>query len=319
MLNPISSPARGTLCALLLVCVLATAPAAGAESGADAAPAAARVAAPPVVVFVVGNDAARDLAAACADTWRLHGERLAAELLPAGTRADTVRCLLLDTAAFAANFAGRLPDWGVAVALPPGRVVALDVQRLPAVGRGVPEVFLHEMVHALLFQGSRGAWLPTWLQEGAAMLYSGEWRFSDTVSLALAGRVPELGRLQGRFPVPAVMADQAYRTSLLAVDRLRDRYGATVIRDLVERTALSGDFATAFQEVTGSSLTGFADDFDGAMRLRFGWLVLLTSWPGLFVLLAVILILGAGRKLILARRRLARMEAEDDPWPGPRP
>ncbi len=47
------------------------------------------------------------------------------------------------------------------------------------------------------------------------------------------------------------------------------------------------------------------------MRLRFGWLVALTRWPTLFVLMALVLLVGAGRKLILARRRLAAMDDPD--------
>ena len=114
--------------------------------------------------------------------------------------ADTVDCLVAGSAEFTRLFAGTAPDWGVGLAFPNGRAVAIDRERLPAVGRGAREVFLHEMVHALLFQGAGGAWLPTWFHEGAAMEVSGEWRFVDTVSLALAGRVPQLGRLQGAFP-----------------------------------------------------------------------------------------------------------------------
>ena len=40
---------------------------------------------------------------------------------------------------------------------------------------------------------------------------------------------------------------------------------------------------------------------------------MLTSWPGLFVLLTVVFAVGGARKLILTRRRLADMpDGEDD-------
>ena len=265
----------------------------------------------PPVQFVVATAADREAAEICAEAWTRRGPVLVAELWPAGTVADTVRCLLMDSPTFSRTFANRLPDWGVGVALPDGRVIALDHGRIPAVGRGLAEVFLHEMVHALLFQGAQRHPLPAWLHEGTAMLYSGEWRFSDTVSLVLAGRVPELGRLRGRFPAPAVLADRAYRTSLLAVNRLRDRYGVEVIRHLLQETARTGDFDTAFLTVTGQSLEEFSNDFDAAMRLRFGWVTLLVSWPGLFVVLTLVFAIGGGRKLILTRRRLAEMADEE--------
>ena len=149
------------------------------------------------------------------------------------------------------------------------------------------------------------------------MLYSGEWRFSDTVSLILDGRVPDLERLQGRFPVPHDRADRAYRTSLLAVSRLREGYGDEIIADLVRETKKCGDFSAAFTIVTGEQLEDFQREFSAAMKLKFGWILFITRWPGLFVLTALIFALGATRKIIITRRRLAAMEdIPDTPdWP----
>lgn len=266
----------------------------------------------PFVMFRLEQESVRSAADQCAEVWRKEGAALTTALLPATIAPDTVECLLLTTESFNAHFAGRLPDWGVGVAVPSGRLVAMDVSRIPAIGRGVREVFLHEMVHALLFQGAGEAWLPTWFHEGLAMLYSGEWRFSDTVSLALDGRVPRLDRLQGRFPASAAGADRAYRTSLLAVNRLLERYGPDTARRLVEETARSGDFEAAFLRVTGVAVDSFARDFDSAMNLRYGWLVTMTRWPGLFVLTALLFAVGAVRKIVISRRRMAAMDDEVD-------
>ncbi len=276
-------------------------------------------AATPVVVFEADTPGGRQAAATCAAVWDTEGPRLAADLLgtpPAAGRPDTVTCLVLNTDAFQSYFGNNLPDWGVGVALPTGRVIAVDYTRMSLVGRGLREVFLHEMVHALLFLGSKGALMPAWLHEGAAMQYSGEWRFSDTVSLVLDGRVPDLGRLQGRFPVSHANADRAYRTSLLAVNRLQKRHGQAVVAELAAATGRSGNFPAAFLEVTGEDLGTFYQDFAGAMQLRFGWLVMLVSWPSLFVLLALVLTLGAIRKIILNKRRLATMEDDFPPPEG---
>lgn len=275
----------------------------------------------PVVVFQVESNAGQAAAEKCHQIWLNEGPGLTAEILPARPSLaipDTVTCLILNTESFHHHFAGRLPDWGVGVAVPSGRVIALDYSRISTVGRGLREVFLHEMVHALLFQGTDGAWLPAWFHEGSAMLFSGEWKFSDTVSLVLDGRVPDLSRLQGRFPVPHDRADRAYRTSLLAVSRLREQYGEGVIADLVRETRASQDFPTAFLRVTGQDLGEFHSEFASAMQLKYGWVLFMTRWPGLFVLAALILAFGATRKIIDTRRRLAAME-DDDPaapeWP----
>jgi hypothetical protein len=169
------------------------------------------------------------------------------------------------------------------------------------------------MVHALLFQGAGDAWLPAWFHEGTAMLVSGEWRFSDTVSLVLDGQVPALDRLQGRFPVSHARADRAYRTSLLAVNRLEELYGRGIVPDLVAATKKNENFFDAFHATTGDELSDFQREFAQAMRFRFGWMLFLTRWPGLFVLLALVLAVGGARKIVLTRRRLAAMEDEDPP------
>jgi hypothetical protein len=264
------------------------------------------------VRFEAESRAGWAIAEQCQAVWQAEGPGLADVLLPSAVTPDTVVCLVLGTPSFQRLFGTQLPDWGVGVAVGHGRLVALDYSRLPAVGRGAREVFLHEMVHALLFQGAQGQWLPTWLHEGAAMRYAGEWRFTDTVSLIMDGRVPDLASLQSAFPGSSHRADRAYRTSLLAVDRLLDQHGPAVIGDLVAATVEHENFPAAFAAVTGQADTDFYADFAAAMRLRYGWLVLVTRWPGLFVLLALVLLIGGGRKMLLSRRRLAQMADEEE-------
>jgi hypothetical protein len=265
------------------------------------------------VRFVLDGPGAAAAAERCRAVWSDEGAALAASLLPDDVVPDTVTCLVLASGRFESYFGRSVPDWGVGVALPGERVIALDYERMPAVGRGLREVFLHEMVHALLFMATGDTWLPTWFHEGCAMRWSGEWRFADTVSLAMDGRVPDLLRLQGRFPVAAHLADRAYRTSLLAVDWLEARHGPGAVVAVVAATRRTGDFDSGFQAATGETVAAFGEAFAARMRLRFGWLVMLTRWPTLFVLLALVLLVGAVRKTLLTRRRLAAMDDDEPP------
>ena len=285
-----------------LIYAVMTTPACAAAADQSAAPP------PPVVIFQLEAAPGEPALRACQQAWNSYGAALTAALLPAGTRPDSVGCLILTTAGFGRLFGGRLPDWGVGVAVPSGRLIALDYERLPAIGRTAREVFLHEMTHALLFQGSRGVWLPTWLHEGIAMQLSGEWRFVDTVSVALSGRLPDLYRLRGPFPGSAAPADRAYRTSLLAVGYLQSQYGEDIVTRLVSAATVTGDFAAAFAEVTGDDIALFEARFAGAMKLKYGWLVMVFRWPTLFVLMALVLATGAIVKIVRMRRRMAEME-----------
>lgn len=278
-----------------------------------AAAGAVAASSPPFVHFHFESEGGRTAALKCGEIWRTEGPRLA-ELLPAGVRADTVHCLVLNTGEFTRRFGDRLPDWGVGVALG-GGLVALDYARMPAVGRGLREVFLHEMTHAVLFQAAGDAWLPAWFHEGTAMQLSGEWRFSDTVSLILDGRVPDLGRLQARWPGLETRADRAYRASLLGVQRLTARFGPDAIVRILAATRRTGTFADGFLAATGETPAAFAEDFAAAMRQRYGWITVMTRWPGLFVVMALVLAIGAVRKIFLTRRRLAAMDDEDFPPP----
>ncbi|MFO7654008.1 MAG: hypothetical protein R6X25_09330 [Candidatus Krumholzibacteriia bacterium] len=298
--------AAGLLAAALLATAMFTMPPAPA--------AAVRAPELPPLVFHPVGPGSHEAAADCARVWQRRGPDLVAALVPAGTFLDTVSVLLLPTAEFRRHFGTRMPDWGVGVAVHPGRVIALDPTRLPAVGRGVEEVFLHEMVHALLMQAVGDAWLPTWLHEGAAMWLSGEWQFTDTVAVILSGRLPSLEALSVPFPRGVAAAGTAYRTSLLAMGRLRRWYGDDVLTHLLAATATTGDFEVAFQEVTGEELDVFHARFAQAMELSYGWVLMLFRWPTLFVLMALLFAVGAVRRLVLARRRLAEMA--DEEWPG---
>ncbi len=273
--------------------------------------AAVAAAATPTVVFQVESKTGSPTAQLCHDLWLARGAEVSAALLPGGAGADTVVCLILDSDAFARHFARRLPDWGVGVALWPGRVIALDHQRAPAVRGGAQEIFLHEMTHALLMQAAGDVQLPAWLHEGAAMRLSGEWRWRDTASVVFEGRLPSLELLRGPFPTAAAAADQAYRASLLAVNLLEHDHGPGAVARIAQAAADSGDFRAGFAAATGEEVEDFQARFAAAMNLRFGWVLALWRWPTLFVLMTVLFVIGAGRRWLRTRRRLREMADED--------
>ena len=266
---------------------------------------------PPPVHFRLHDQAALPVARLCEQVWRDHGSDLTAALLPRGVAVDTVHCLVLPSAAFQQYFSGSLPDWGVGVALSPGKLIALDHERLPTVGPGPEAVFLHEMTHALLFQAAGEAHLPTWLHEGAAMRASGEWRFIDSMNVILEGHLPSLSSLDGPFPRGAGSAQRAYRTSLLAVNWLESQHGPGAVARVVAEARRHGDFREGFIAATGELPEEFASRFAGSMRLRFGWVLLLFRWPTLFVIMALLFSVGAIRKIVIYRRSFREEEEED--------
>ncbi|MBU0742206.1 basic secretory family protein [bacterium] len=265
---------------------------------------------PPVRFFRepgVNPDVERD----CLAALREHGPTLTALVWPFTLQRPRVDIHLMTTSGFKDSLGGVVADWGVGAAA--GHTAWIDCERSRGVGRTVTHVMLHEISHCLLHQGMGAAAVPAWFHEGVAQHVSGEWRFRDTVSLMLEGHVPDLQGLEGRFPGNAQWADRAYRASLLAVDTLVDRYGEDVIGKLILATRLHGDFRRGFADATGTDYEAFTADFSRSMRIRFGWLVTLTRWPTLFVLLALGFALGAILRIRRTRRRLAELEDEDLP------
>ncbi len=262
---------------------------------------------PPVRIFRepgVHPDVERD----CLAALREHGPVLTARLWPFALQRPHVDIHLMTTSGFRDSLGGVIADWGVGAAA--GHNAWIDCERSRGVGRNVTHVMLHEIAHCLLHQGTGNAVVPAWFHEGVAQQVSGEWRFRDTVSLMLDGYVPDLQGLEGRFPVNAKWADRAYRASLLAVDTLVDRYGEDVLGELILATRLHGDFRRGFADATGTDYEVFTADFARSMRIRFGWLVTLTRWPTLFVLMALGFTLGAILRIRRTRRRLAELEDE---------
>ena len=269
------------------------------------------------VRIIRAPDVHSDLERDCLDALSEYGPTLTARLWPFAHQRPRVDVHLMTSTGFRDTLRGRIADWGVGAAL--GRTAWIDCERVPGVGRTVPYVMLHEIVHCLLHQGMGNVRVPSWFHEGVAQSFSGEWRFRDTISLMMDGFVPNLQGLEGSFPGNAQWADRAYRASLLAVDTLIDWYGEDVIAEIIMATRLRGDFEAGFAAATGTTYDDFTTRFAQSMRIRFGWLVTLTRWPTLFVLMALLFAFGAVMRIRRTRRQLAELEDPeegDDFFPG---
>lgn len=263
------------------------------------------------VQFEYADARYQGLASRLQDVWDQHGDQLVRDLVPAGVPLQTVYGALLDTDSMRQRMRGLVADWGVGAALPGGRVIVLDADRIVGTGPGPETVFLHEMTHALLEQSVGEARLPHWFHEGVAMRTSGEWRFVDSLAVILSGRVPSLHQLDHAFPRPRGSAQTAYRTSLAAVTFLEREHGPDAVPQVLAATRALGSFAEGLQAVTGRSAEQFAGDFARSMRVRYGWVLMIFRWPTLFVIMAVLFAIGAIRKIIINKRAL-RMDEEGE-------
>ena len=129
--------------------------------------------------------------------------------------------------------------------------------RIPVRGLGyvTPElarVLKHELTHSFVNQASAGR-CPQWLNEGIAQMEEG--RSLGPRGHKLAGLYKQnseisLNALEGSFlQFSSTQAAMTYDESLAGALYIRDTYGVSDIRRLLERTAQGGTFEQAMQDV----------------------------------------------------------------------
>ncbi len=239
--------------------------------------------------------------------------RLARELgVPIG---DTIQVYLVSSdAEFRAIQPGRPPMWADATAYPGAGAIFL---RAPA-ARGASETALetvldHELIHILVGRAFAPVDPPSWLQEGIARVYAGEFGPEDArVIHGREGGLLGLGELAGNFPRDATRARLAYAQSADFVAWMRNTHGDATVPALVRALAREQDLDQAVAIATGVPLPKLERAW--LSRLEDGppaWLRLFETGEVFFGAGALALI-GAGvtRRREFKRRMMER-EAEE--------
>lgn len=220
-------------------------------------------------------------------------------------------------AAFAELTGGRVPDWGLAVAFPRIRRIVIRSPRLTGSTGADPAVVLrHELGHLYLAAaaGPGSDEIPRWFNEGFAALYAQEWRWVAPYRLAwarLTGGLTPLSELHDTFPetgAPTV----AYVQSMAAVRSLQERGGDAGVRALLQRVRDGATFDAALRETYGLTLDKFYADWEEELGSEYGWAVALTDERGLWVAMAVLVILFWAWRRLTIKREIAERKREED-------
>lgn len=212
---------------------------------------------------------------------------------------------------------GRPPAWADGTAWPLSGLVFL---KTPSIRGGtqkpLEQVLSHEIVHVLLGRAFAPQRPPSWLQEGLAQVYAGEYTPETTRQLArgmLSGRLQSLRELSSGFPSDPADAHVAYAQSADLIAWMRVEYGEDAIPTLVATLAEGAHIEEAVHRATGAYL----EDVDRAWRARLDnggvplWWSALASpdsiWFGTAVLAVAALLVARVR---LRRRRRAVLERE---------
>jgi hypothetical protein len=217
-----------------------------------------------------------------------------------------------DDAAFARISRGRLPGWGVGLALPSVRTIVVRADAADPMA-----ALRHELAHLALHGAIKGrARVPLWFDEGYAVVAAQEWDRFDALQVNLAvarGAVGDFRTLDAALRRGPGEAETAYALAGSAVLYLARLHPAGTLDALVSRLERGDAFEAAVLATTGRPMGRFESAWVRDVRARYGLLVWLVAGGGWALLgLAVIALAGLRR-----RRDRPRRLALDEGWDIP--
>lgn len=206
---------------------------------------------------------------------------------------------------------GRLPEWGVACALPDENLVIVRSPRIVPLWIEKPkEILLHEISHVILEHWLRPAEIPRWFHEGYAQYASRMWGIGNSLEFSVAllvGMVLPLDSLAEGFPEGEKAARRAYLQSYTAVEYLFSRWEKPHLQLLFRKWREMGNLDRALRMSLGLTLGQFEKRWKKWAEVRYGWLKLLTSVTLIWILAAVLFITVYVSRRRRFKRRLAEM------------
>lgn len=248
------------------------------------------------------------------EAWR----RIAAELdlhgasdlaIRVGRNPDEMQALATDV--------GSLPAYASGVAFPHRSTIFLtltapDTWELV----DVATVLAHEMSHVALHRAVKGNELPRWFTEGVAIDQAQERsleRFRTLWEGTVSGALMPLDRLSVGFPTQHHGVNLAYAQSSDFVRFLkRQPHGDLRFSRLLEATAGGAPFPEAILHAYRAPLATLEREWTEQLQLRFGrWPLLLSGLAGLWLLLALLLVVAYIRTRRRHHRTLALWAEEE--------
>lgn len=224
---------------------------------------------------------------------------------------------------FAAAAGTGAPDWAMAVASP-RRVVIGPLAEVDS--RQFASTLKHELSHVVLDDMfvAHPENLPQWLNEGLAVMVSGEWDMpeawtSSKTELYTAlrnGDFIDFDELTGSFPSASWKARLAYAQSFHFTDYLVQKFGREKIDALLKKLAAGEEFDSAFKSATGKDFDDVEEYWKAKLHGQSGpALLLLSLWNIdnlIWFVMALLVVLGFAR--YLWRRKRKKMSDDDDDY-----
>ncbi len=206
-----------------------------------------------------------------------------------------------------------LPEWSQGVSYPEQNKIVLKSPRFS----GDIEIFhrtaAHELVHQLIAHKVRTN-IPRWLNEGLALVLSGEGREKPLMPLSRAvwmGGVQPLASVEEVDRLPHAAAELAYLESFSAADFLVRQFGWESVRRMLNDLGSGTYWQDALFKETEMDQAGFEALWLTNLDKSYRWMILLDVPTFIFFgITLLVLVVGV---LIYRRRRQTyrRWEAEE--------
>ncbi len=209
----------------------------------------------------------------------------------------------------------RIPEWSVGVAFARENLIVLRSPRAALrEDRNIEPLstFRHEVSHIVLGKALGEDRAPVWLDEGIAEFQSDPWTSAKTWTMTVAtlsGRTIPLHRLMSSWPRGEERAKLAYLQSHAFVDYL---YRRGAVSGIVDRLAEGAPVAVAIEDATGIRFEDLDKEFQEFLERNYTWVHILASTDIAWGLATVIFIVVAIVAFFRSRRKLRRMELEDE-------
>jgi hypothetical protein len=207
---------------------------------------------------------------------------------------------------------GLPPEWAAGLAYPKRGVIYVHF-RAPL--EALQQTFLHELSHIAFGQLDRFDRAPRWFDEGLAVWQSEGasmergWLLTKA---ALTNGLHPWDQLDRGFPDNGARAGVAYAQAVHFVGFLNEEFGREKFGQLLRSlSSINRPFSESLESVYGLSAYRLEARWRETLRTNWGWISVLADSTTLFVLCAILLIIGWYRRRRDRRVQLARLKQSE--------
>jgi hypothetical protein len=205
----------------------------------------------------------------------------------------------------------KLPLWAQGVAFPAENRIVLKSPRFSGSQVDLGRAAIHEFVH-LLLEAEVGS-VPRWLNEGLAVLLSGEMYFDDRPlsRASFSGKFLPLQQIESVMDFESDRAQLAYQQSLSATRYLVAQFGWNTVKKLLDNLNRGLPYDKSFLNATGI----WPDEFENEWLKTTGSslkLSVLKDWDFYFGVIFVPLLLLGGIMMFFRHRKIKKRWQEEE-------